>query len=205
MELAGRPLFLRSLGRFVEIEPITCRILVVAPEDIDYVKCNFGGELRRLSVDHVVAGGTQRHDSVAAGLNRVPERCALVAIHDAVRPLVPARAIRESLAVAEQIGAACVGVPAHDTIKRTGTGDIVEETLPRQGLWLVQTPQVFRTEILRAAYIKLHTFPGAATDDAQLVELLGHPVAMVAGACENMKVTTRADLRLAEAWLQSNK
>jgi len=200
-ELAGRPIFLRTLDRFANVEAITCRILVVSPEDLDFVRCNFLHELERLGVGCLVPGGSQRHDSVRAGLDHVPEDCSLVAVHDAVRPLVPLRAVVEVLRVAEQIGAACVGVAIHDTVKRTAAGDIVERTLPREHLWQAQTPQVFRTELLRQAYARLHAFPGTATDDAQLVEAIGQPVAMVEGGRENLKITTLADLHLAEAWL----
>jgi len=202
-ELAGRPILLRCLDRFAALEAIARRIVVVAPEDVEFVECNFGHELARLKVQEVVPGGQQRYDSVRAALDRVPQDCDLTAVHDAVRPLVPLRAIVEALRVAEQIGAACVGLPAHDTIKRAGEGDIVEETLDRARLWIVQTPQVFRTALLKQAYARLHTFPGLVTDDAQLVEALGHPVAMVEGARENFKITTPEDLLLAEAWLRA--
>ncbi|NIA21529.1 MAG: 2-C-methyl-D-erythritol 4-phosphate cytidylyltransferase [Anaerolineaceae bacterium] len=200
-ELAGRPIFLRTLDRFRRLEAITCRILVVSPDDLDFVQCNYHKDLEALGVDHLVAGGLQRYDSVTAGLDQVPQDCDLVAVHDAVRPLVPLRAIVEALNVAEQIGAACVGMPLHDTLKRVTDGDIVEETVPRSSLWAAQTPQVFRTALLRQAYQRLHTFPGTVTDDAQLVEAMGHPVAMVEGSRENIKITTPADLHLAEAYL----
>jgi len=200
-ELAGRPIFLRTLDRFTPLEAITCRILVVSQDDLDFVQCNYQKELADLGVDHLVPGGRQRHDSVAAGLAHVPQDCDLVAVHDAVRPLVPLRAIVEALAVAEQIGAACVGMPLQDTVKRVADGDIVEQTIPRKRLWVAQTPQVFRTALLRQAYQRLHTFPGTVTDDAQLIEALGYPVAMVEGSRENIKITTPADLHLAQAYL----
>ena len=202
-ELAGRAILLRTLDRFAGLDAIACRIVVVSPEDVDFVRCNFLHELERLGVGCLVPGGAQRHDSVRAGLKHVPEDCPLVAVHDAVRPLVPLKAVVEALRAAEQVGAACVGVPMHDTVKRVGEGDIVAETLPREHLWQVQTPQVFRTELLRQAYARVHAFPGTATDDAQLVEALGHPVAMVEGGRENLKITTVADLHLAEAWLKA--
>ncbi|HOI55392.1 MAG TPA: 2-C-methyl-D-erythritol 4-phosphate cytidylyltransferase [Phycisphaerae bacterium] len=201
IELAGRPVFLRTLDRFRDVEAITCRILVIGPDDLDFVRCNYQHELDTLGVAHLVCGGRERYDSVVAGLACVPEACDLVVVHDAVRPLVPLRAIVEALTVAERIGAACVGMPVHDTIKRVTDGDIVEETIPRKSLWAAQTPQVFRTALLRQAYERLHAFPGTVTDDAQLVEALGHPVAMVEGSRANIKITTPADLPLAEAYL----
>jgi 2-C-methyl-D-erythritol 4-phosphate cytidylyltransferase len=203
-ELNGRAVLLRTLDRFADIEAITCRILVVAPQDLDMVTARFGDDLAALGVGHVVPGGRQRYDSVRAALERVPEECRLVAVHDAVRPLVTRRTVLEALRVAEQIGAACVGVPVHDTVKRTGEGRVVRETPSRDDLWLVQTPQVFRTGLLRQAYQRLGDHQGPVTDDAQLVEALGHPVVMVEGGRENLKITTPEDLRLAEAWLRAS-
>ena len=86
----------------------------------------------------------------------------------------------------------------HDTVKRTDQANVVHETTSREHLWLVQTPQVFRTGLLRQAYAKLHTFPGTATDDAQLVERLGQTVHVVPGSPINLKIATKEDLRLAE-------
>lgn len=202
-ELAGRPIFLRTFDRFADVDAIVCRILVVAPDDLDFVRCNFLHELRRLGVGHILPGGRRRYDSVRAGLDHVPDDCNLVAVHDAVRPLVPLKAVVEAMRAAERIGAACVGVPVHDTVKRADESHVVQETTSREHLWLVQTPQVFRTGLLKQAYAQLHTFPGTVTDDAQLVEALGHPVVMVEGARENLKITTSADLHLAEAWLRA--
>jgi len=202
-DLAGRPILLRTLDRFAGLDAIARRVVLVSADDLDFVRCNLLHELERLGVDCLVPGGTERHDSVRAGLAHVGDDCTLVAVHDAVRPLVPLKAVVEALRVAEQVGAACVGIPMHDTVKRVGQGDIVAETLPRERLWQAQTPQVFRTELLRQAYARARALPGTATDDAQLVEALGHPVAMVEGGRENLKITTTADLHLAEAWLKA--
>ena len=94
-------------------------------------------------------------------------------------------------------------VPVSDTVKRVGAGKKIEETLSRQGLWLAQTPQVFRRDWLEAAYARRGEFGAAVTDDAQLVEAAGHPVKVVEGAPTNLKITTGADLALAEAVLKS--
>jgi 2-C-methyl-D-erythritol 4-phosphate cytidylyltransferase len=201
VELGGRAIFLRTLDRFAAVQEIVCRIVVVSPEDLDFVRASYGAELERLGVGRVVAGGRERYDSVSAGLAAVPEECELVAIHDAVRPLVPVAAVREALEVAERIGAACVGLPVTETVKRATSEGIIEATVPREGLWAAQTPQIFRTALVRLAYERRGKFAGALTDDAQLVEALGHPVAMVAGSRENIKITTPEDLRLAEAML----
>jgi len=202
-DLAGRAILLRTFDRFAAVEQICQRILVVAPADLDVVHKTYGDELSRLGVDAIIPGGKERYDSVRAGLDLVRDECDLVAIHDAVRPLVPLRAVTEALRLAEKIGAACVGVPVHDTVKRADASGIVLETPPRDGLWQVQTPQVFRTGLIRQAYERLGQFRGKVTDDSQLVEALGHPVVMVEGGRENLKITTPADLALAEAWLRA--
>jgi 2-C-methyl-D-erythritol 4-phosphate cytidylyltransferase len=201
VELGGRAIFLRTLDRFAGMAEFACRIVVVSAEDLDFVRTTFGAELARLGVDKILAGGQERYDSVSAGLAAVPEECGLVAIHDAVRPFVPVAAVREALEVAERIGAACVALPLVETVKRATSAGIIEATVPREGLWGAQTPQVFRTELIRLAYERRGKFAGALTDDAQLVEALGHPVALVAGSRENIKITTPEDLRLAEAIL----
>ena len=202
-DLAGRPILLRTFDCFAAVESIRQRILVVAPADLDLVRKTYGDELARLGVDTIIPGGKERCDSVRAALAHVRDDCLLVAIHDAVRPLVPLKAVTEALRMAEQIGAACVGVPMHDTVKRADKNRIVLETPSRDGLWLVQTPQVFRTGLIRQAYQRLGAIRGTVTDDAQLVEALGHPVVMVEGGRENLKITTPADLALAEAWLRA--
>ncbi len=201
VELGGRAIFLRTLDRFAGIEEISFRIVVVSAEDLEFVRTTFGAELERLGVDRILPGGRERYDSVSAALAAVPADCDLVAIHDAVRPLVPVAAVREALEVAERIGAACVGMPLVETVKRATSAGIIEATVPRERLWGAQTPQVFRTELIRLAYGRREKIAGALTDDAQLVEALGHPVALVTGSRENIKITTPEDLRLAEALL----
>jgi 2-C-methyl-D-erythritol 4-phosphate cytidylyltransferase len=111
--------------------------------------------------------------------------------------------INSVFAKAAQTGAALLAVPVHDTVKQVDDRHHVKATLPRQGLWLAQTPQVFRRDWLEAAYAARGKLGQAVTDDAQLVEALGHPVSVVEGAPSNIKITTRGDLALAEAILKS--
>ena len=149
----------------------------------------------------VVAGGATRQDSVRAGLDAVPEGVRLVLVHDAVRPFVTADLVERVLAAARRWGAATCGLPVQETVKRVH-GDLVEATLDRAGLWLVQTPQGFRRGILREAHDKARRDGFAGTDDAMLVERLGGQVAMVAGLPQNLKVTSRADLAAARRWVR---
>jgi 2-C-methyl-D-erythritol 4-phosphate cytidylyltransferase len=147
-----------------------------------------------------VCGGAERQDSVRAGLAALAADVELVAVHDAARPLVRPAAVSRAIALARESGAAILAVPVRDTIKRVA-GDRVLETPERSALVAAQTPQVFRTALLREALAKAEAEGFLGTDDAQLVERLGVAVRIAAGDPENLKITHPADLRAAEAWL----
>jgi 2-C-methyl-D-erythritol 4-phosphate cytidylyltransferase len=146
----------------------------------------------------VVPGGSRRQDSVESGLKNLPA-CQWVVIHDGARPLVEDDLITAGLEAAQETGAAVAAVPVIDTVKLVDDGGYVKETLSRSRLWAVQTPQVFRFEIIKEAYGKT---TGDVTDDAALVEALGIRVKLYMGAYDNIKLTTPADLALAEALWQ---
>ena len=150
----------------------------------------------------VAEGGAERFESVANALKLLKEDAELVAIHDAVRPCVTTEMIDAVFARAAQTGAAILGVPVSDTVKRVDDKKHVLGTMPRQGLWLAQTPQVFRRDWLVSAYAD-RARHGGATDDAQLVEAAGHTVHVVEGSASNLKITTASDVALAKAILQS--
>lgn len=151
----------------------------------------------------VVAGGADRQESVWRGLQRIPEDARFVVVHDAVRPFVTADLI-ERVRAAAAGGAATCGMPVRDTVKRVTDG-AVEATVPRQGLWLTQTPQAFARDLLWEAHDKARRDGFAGTDDAVLVERLGMPVAMVPGLAQNLKITTPEDLRTARAWVKPRR
>ena len=133
---------------------------------------------------------------MAAGLNRISD-CEWVVIHDGARPLITVDLIERGLEAAGETGAAVAAVPVTDTIKVVGDDRLVQETLPRHSLWAVQTPQVFRFDIITEAYRQAEA---EVTDDASLVEMLGYKVKLYLGTYDNIKVTTPDDLALAE-WL----
>jgi len=189
-DLAGRPLFTWSLATLARVEAIAS-IVVVGPPAL---RAAAGAAGARVSA--WVAGGETRQASVASGLRALPAEATFVAVHDAARALVSTAVIERTLAGARAHGAAIAAVRLEDTLKR-GEGTI-EETVPRAGLWRAQTPQAFRRDWLEAAHARA---AAVATDDAALVEALGHPVALVEGDPSNFKITTPADLRLAEAWI----
>ncbi len=200
--LDGRPVWLRSLELFVTRDDVCQCLIVVAKEDQEMFRRRYTANLAFLNVQ-IADGGPERFESVANALAMLKPEVDFVAIHDAVRPCLTAPQIDAVFAGAVKTGAAVLGVPVADTLKRVDAGQRVEATLPRQGLWLAQTPQVFRRDWLEAAYAGRGRLGRDITDDAQLVEAAGHPVAMVEGGRTNIKITTKADLILAEAILKA--
>jgi 2-C-methyl-D-erythritol 4-phosphate cytidylyltransferase len=199
VSLAGRPLFtwsLEALRRCAEVDAI----VVVGPVATARELLAASGQ-RADKVVAFVEGGRERQHSVARGLAALPPECDLVAVHDAARALLSPEVAARAIQGARTQGAAIVAVPLADTPKVVAEGRIVA-TPPREGLWLAQTPQAFRRDWLEAAHAAA---PAAATDDAALVEALGHTVHVVPGDTLNFKVTTPADLELAERWLAATR
>jgi len=200
LEILGQPVLCHTLRRFQGLPGLRQVVVVVHPEDLAYVRSSIWPRLRQLGATHLIPGGERRQDSVACALDVLRADTDIVLIHDAVRPLVPRRAIEESILAAAEHGAAVVAMPVADTIKRAD-GDSVAETVPRDGLWLAQTPQTFRLGLIRQAFRAAAEQHFEATDDAQLVERLGLPVRLVRGSHENFKITTPEHLHIAEALL----
>jgi 2-C-methyl-D-erythritol 4-phosphate cytidylyltransferase len=200
-DLVGRAVWLRAAAPFAGRADV-CQILVaVAPDDLEPFRRRFGDDLAALGAE-AVAGGAARTESVANALARLRPEADFVAVHDAARPCLTAALVDAVFARAAADGAALLAVAVADTLKRADSAGRVEATVPREGLWLAQTPQVFRRDWLLAAYAARRRLGPAATDDAQLVETAGHPVQLVPGSPTNLKVTTPADLALAEAILR---
>jgi 2-C-methyl-D-erythritol 4-phosphate cytidylyltransferase len=215
--LKGRPIFIRALELFANRDDVCQILLVVSAEDRPTVAERFGGNLGLMGVT-MVEGGAQRTDSVRNALAQVSAEADFVAVHDAARPCVSAIWIDEVFAAAQASGAAILACPVHGTLKKVASIDEtpqavsilgekiaaaprrryrIEQTLERlDGVWEAQTPQVFRKDLLVAAYAKAS---GPATDDAKLVEAAGYPVAVVPGDVRNVKITTSADMALAAA------
>jgi 2-C-methyl-D-erythritol 4-phosphate cytidylyltransferase len=186
---------LRALGRARGITGI----VVAVPEAHVADTRRLLARLRVPRILEVVAGGADRQESVWRALQRIPERAERVVVHDAVRPFIDAALVARVLAAAAAGGAATCGIPVRETVKRVADGAI-EATIPRQGLWLTQTPQAFTRALLWEAHDKARRDGFAGTDDAVLVERLGVTVAMVAGLGQNLKITTPEDLQTARAW-----
>ena len=200
--LDGRPVWLRSAELFWNRPDVSRVYVVVSPDDADEFRGRFGHLLAFQNAE-IVAGGAERFDSVANAIARIPPEVELVAVHDAVRPLVTPTMIDAVFAAAAEKGAAMLAVPVADTLKRVDAESRITDTIPRAGLWQAQTPQVFRRDWLTAAYAARGSLSAAITDDAQLVEAAGNAVYVVPGSLANFKITTKADLELADAVLKA--
>lgn len=197
--LAGLPLFLHSLRTFARLGFVREIALVLPARWVDRVRRDHGRALARLKVTVLIAGGARRQDSVRAGLEAT--RSPLVLVHDAARPLVTARAIRDVARAAARHGAALLAAPAVDTVKIVDGRGRVVLTPDRSRVWLAQTPQGFRRAVLETAYRR--NGRREATDDVQLVERAGGRVVVVPGNASNFKVTNPQDLARAEIVLDS--
>jgi len=198
--LAGRAVWLYAAERFLNRDDTVQVILVISPEDRESFNFKFSANVAVLGID-VVEGGAERADSVQNALARVRDDIDMVCVHDAARPCLADAWIDRVYQAAEKTDAAILAIPVAGTLKRVTQDMVVEETLSRANLWEAQTPQVFRRELLREAFAK-RTDP-AATDEAQLVERLGHKVTIVPGSPINLKITTQEDLRLASHALKA--
>lgn len=198
-DLCGRTVIERAAEAFAA-SPRVAEIVVVAQVD-DHARvielAQAGGPLARLSA--VVAGGAARADSVRAGVEAASPDRALVAVHDAARPLIDAETVARALDVASERGGALVATRVRDTIKRSSDGAFAEETLDREALWAAQTPQVFRRADLLEWFRRAAADGATFTDDAALCERYAGPVPLVEGPATNFKLTTLEDLELARA------
>lgn len=197
IDLARRPVWLRSAEVFLRHPQVVQTILVISPDDQEWFRERFAANLALMDL-HVVPGGQERADSVANGLAHLRDEVEYIAIHDAARPLVDTELVDRVFEAALQHGAAIPAIPISSTVKRCSDA-LVQQTVDRSGLWAAQTPQAFRRSILEQAYQSRGEF--VATDDAQLVERTGHSVHVVEGSPLNLKITTRDDLRVAAALL----
>jgi 2-C-methyl-D-erythritol 4-phosphate cytidylyltransferase len=195
--LAGRPLLLHAFEALAAAPEVDAVIPVVAAAELPRLQALLAEWGPRAKLAAAVAGGAERQDSVRAGMQALPPQTSLVAVHDAARALLRPAAVSRVVAAARRSGAAILAVPVRDTIKRVAAGRIVE-TPARAECWAAQTPQVFRTEILREALAKAAAERYLGTDDAELVERLGVTVQVVEGDTDNFKLTQPEDLAVAE-------
>ncbi len=202
LHLGDVPLLIHAL-RVLESSRTISEIVLVVPEDaITYCQNELLPQFALAKVSTVTGGGVRRQDSVWNGLQAVDERTKIVVVHDAVRPFVTGAMVEQVVESAGTHGAAIVAIPCHDTVKRVAQDGMIETTLDRQRLWSAQTPQAFKIELLREAHQSSRQTGAEATDDAFLVEQIGHRVAVVNGSPDNIKVTCPEDLVMGEAILR---
>ena len=193
-------MWLHSVEKFVNRDDVKQTLVVISQEDREDFQFKFGANVAILGID-VVEGGASRAESIAKALGRVKSDIDFVCVHDAARPCLAEEWIDKVFEAGQKSGAAILAIPVSNTLKRVGPNHLVQETVSREGLWEAQTPQVFARQLLLDAHAKRGDFP--ATDDAQLVERIGHPVTVVPGSIINLKIATREDLRLAEQALKA--
>ena len=193
-EVAGKPLIAYCLEVFDRSPDIDSIAIATSPANVEPIQ-GMVAERRLNKVASVVRGGARRQDSVLAALERLTD-ADIALVHDAARPFVDERIIRDAIAAAREHGAATAAVPVKDTIKVASEDMTIVSTPPRDSLWSAQTPQSFERGLLLEAHASVS---GDVTDDASMVEAAGHAVKLFMGSYDNIKVTTPEDLYLAEA------
>ena len=195
------PLLVHCLTMLSRTELITRAIVVLAPDEVEEGRELLASYQAKHFADLpfvVVAGGKERQDSVANALAAITESEGYVAVHDGARPFAGKEVFLRTLEAAKKYGAAIAAVPVKDTIKVVNEAGEVTATPVRSTLHAVQTPQIFEVNLLKKAYANLAQHPAQVTDDASVVELLGHKVVVALGRYENIKITTPEDLLFAE-------
>jgi 2-C-methyl-D-erythritol 4-phosphate cytidylyltransferase len=197
--IAGVPMVLRALRPFVAHPEVLHTVIVLPPEDVAAPPA-FLADLAGVALS-LVSGGSERSDSVAAGLQALAPECTVVLVHDAARPFPDPEVISAVIEEARAGRGGVAAVPVTDTLKavEAGVARRVVGTVPREGLWRAQTPQGFPRALLASAHAEAPLEAGA-TDDATLVERIGGDVRIVLDSPRNLKVTTAEDLEWAELW-----
>ncbi|HET6490626.1 MAG TPA: 2-C-methyl-D-erythritol 4-phosphate cytidylyltransferase [Syntrophales bacterium] len=201
LSLGGMPLLVHTLNVFEECPLVDGLLVVVPPGDIEFVRNTILAPRKLKKVAGVIAGGKERQDSVRAGVEALGRETELVIVHDAVRPFITVELISQCILAAWEEGAVTAGVPVKDTVKEVSPDGRVMKTCDRSQMWLTQTPQAFRREIIENAHRAAARDGFRGTDDSSLVERLGIAVRMIRGEYGNIKITTPDDLILAETLL----
>jgi len=202
LELNGMPVLIHTLKVFEDDEACNGIILAIHPQDEEEFRALLK-KYRITKVINLVPGGEERQHSIYNALKTV-ETNGIILVHDAARPFIRKGHIHRLTETAEETGAAIIGVPAKDTMKKVQDVAVVE-TVERSSLWAVQTPQAFRISLLKEAYEKAERDHFLGTDDSSLVERLNVPVVIVEGDYDNIKLTTPEDLYFAEAILKKRE
>jgi 2-C-methyl-D-erythritol 4-phosphate cytidylyltransferase len=210
LELDGVPIVILSLRRVASCPLITHIIVATRAEEIERLDVRIRQEKFTQPV-RVVKGGDSRQASVAQALRQIPPNTELVVVHDAVRPFVTVEQIARVIEEARRCKAAILGVPAMDTVKEVKRASLPEDvalitaTVPRERVVLAQTPQVFETRLIKEAFAGAEEDGVNASDEAGLIERIGHEVRVVQGSERNIKITKPADMELARFYLHAEQ
>jgi 2-C-methyl-D-erythritol 4-phosphate cytidylyltransferase len=196
LHLDGKPILGHTLDVFQNSGLIDSIILVVPESEIDETRAQWLNNPPL--VKKIIVGGKQRQDSVINGFNELDSDTDIVLVHDGVRPFISSAMIGEAITAAKEYGAAITAIPVNDTIKQVDELDMVEQTLNREQLRRVQTPQAFKYDLLKKAFAKADADSYYGTDEASLIEYIQEPVKIIGGSELNIKITRKEDLVLAE-------
>ena len=201
LALGGKPILAHTLGAFEKCKEVREVTLVVHPEELAYCQERVISPYGLKKVLRLVPGGKERQDSVYNALKALKNEddLEIVLVHDGVRPFVTPEQICRVIQAARTHGAAVLGLPAQDTLKTVNPEGEIRQTLERKDIWQIQTPQAFQAPLLRRAFVEAYSRNFYGTDEAALLEELHQTVAVIPGTPFNLKITTPADLELAEA------
>ena len=203
LDLAGQPILAHSVMVFDSCGLIDEIFLVVPKEDIDYCRKNIVPLMELRNGLNLVPGGEQRQNSVYNGLQAMDKKTDTVVIHDGVRPFIQPDELESCILGARKFGACILGIPVGDTVKCVDESGFIEKTLSRDSIWLAQTPQAFKYELIIRAHETARRDGYTGSDDASLVERLGVGVKIIRGSKNNIKITVREDLVIARAMLDA--
>lgn len=201
-ELCGKPVIYYALRSFHDSDSVD-EVLIVVPRDlIDYTREELVQKYGFNKVTQIVAGGDERQHSVENGFRALSDKPGVVLVHDGVRPFIKKETIETVIKEALRSGAAITAIKVTDTVKKASPDSSIEGTLDREGIWLAQTPQGFRYEILDTALKKAGADGYLGTDESILVEMTGARVKLVEGSRYNIKITTKEDILLGELMIK---
>ncbi len=201
--LSGKPIIVYSLESF-ESSELVSEIVVVVPEGwVEYTHNEIVNKYNISKVTKVIFGGNERQKSVEKGFKSITSNAEIVVVHDGVRPFATVDLIEEVIAAAQESGGAIAACPSVDTVKKSDSDDHNEDTLARETIWLAQTPQAFKYDIINRAYEKASDDDYLATDEAALVERVGDKVRLVKSSKYNIKITNPEDIEAGEFILNS--
>jgi 2-C-methyl-D-erythritol 4-phosphate cytidylyltransferase len=197
----GEPLIFHTLRRIVRIAGVREVVVTLPGERLAAIEDEYGERLRAEGVTRLVEGGATRQESVENGIAALSDEMSLVLVHDAVRPVFSVEAADRAVAAARDTGAAIVAVPARDTLKLVDSELSITGTVERSSVWHAETPQVAKRSLLEEAFSRAREDGFTGTDEASLLERIGHRVVVVRGGAFNVKVTEKEDLAVVEALL----